>query len=320
MQKPIKDLGALLKETCENWWDHKAFKLAASLSYYTIFSLAPVLVLVVAVAGLVLGRDAIEGRIVEEMQGMLGHDAAQLLQTMLAASSGKKSSIIATVIGAVALLVGATSVMMELQDSLNTIWKVVPQPIIGVVGNLKSVVKDRLLSLSIVLSFGFVLLVSLGMSAALAAVSAWVNGFIPAWVIVGEILSEVISFGSIALFIALLFKFLPAAKIAWRDVWLGATLSSALFHGGKYLIGIYIGKASVTSTFGATGSLAALLIWVYYSSLIMLFGAEFTRAYATRFGSGLQPDVGAMLAPDATPDMHEQVRQQKAAKVTHRTA
>jgi membrane protein len=320
MRKTLKEFGALIKDAGENWWDHKAFKLAASLSYYTIFSLAPVLVLVVAVAGLVLGREATEGRITDEMQGMLGHDAAQLLQTMLAASSSKKSSIIATVVGAVVLIIGATSVMMELQDSLNTIWKVIPKAITGLVGNVKSVVKDRLLSLGIVLSFGFVLLVSLGMSAALTAVGLWVNGFMPAWVVVGQTLSQLISFASITLFIALLFKFLPAARIAWRDVWFGSALSSALFHAGKYLIGLYIGKASVASTFGATGSLAALLVWVYYSSLIMLFGAEFTRAYATRFGSGVQPDADAILAADATPDMREQVLAAEAAKVTHRSA
>jgi len=299
MRKGFRDLGGLLKEAGVEWWNHKAPRLGAALSYYTVFSLAPVLVLVVAVAGFFFGAKAIEGRIVGEMQGLLGHAAASMLQTMLAASSGKKSGALATAIGILVMLIGATTVMIELQDSLNTVWKVVPKANLGI----KGVLRDRLLSLGLILSFGFVLLVSLGMSAGLSALGMWMRGFIPAWVLIGNLLSELISFGSIALFIALIFKTLPAVRVAWRDVWLGAALTSALFHGGKYLIGLYIGKASVASTFGATGSLAALLVWVYYSSMIMLLGAEFTRAYAAKFGSGVQPDATADPAPDAPPEM-----------------
>jgi len=292
MRALFRETGALFKETGVEWWNHKAPRLGAALSYYTVFSLAPVLVLVVAVAGFFLGAQAMEGRIVDEMSGLLGHDSAAVVQSMLAASSSKKSGAIATLVGLAAMLIGATSVMVELQDSLNMIWRVVPKSGLG----LRGVLKDRLLSLGIVLSFGFVLLVSLGMSAALAGFGTWMRGFIPAWVIVGQVLSEAVSLGSIALFIALIFKFLPAATIGWRDVWIGALLTSILFHVGKYVIGLYIGKASIASPFGATGSLAVLLVWVYYSSMILLLGAEFTRAYASRFGSGVVPDSTAIAA------------------------
>ena len=291
----IKDIAALLKETGAEWWNHKAPRLGAALSYYTIFSLAPMLLLVVAVAGFFLGDDAVEGHIVDEMQELLGHDGAAVLQAMLVASSSRTSGALATAIGLGVMLIGATSVMIELQDSLNTVWRAVPKPGLG----LKGVLRDRLLSLGLVLSFGFVLLVSLGMSAALAAAGVWVRGIIPAWVIVGRLLSELISFGTIALFLALIFKFLPAASISWSDVSIGALLTSALFLGGKFLIGLYIGKASIGSTFGATGSLAVLLVWVYYSSMIMLLGAEFTRAYAARYGSGVIPNSTAVRARDA---------------------
>lgn len=287
-------IGALLKETGVSWWDDKAPRLAAALSYYTVFSIAPVLVLVIAVAGIFFGDAAVHGHLIEQLEGLLGHDGAALVQNLLAASSGKRSGVVATVVGFVVLLIGATTVMIELQDSLNVVWRVVPKANLGI----RDILKDRLLSLGLILSFGFVLLVSLGMSAGLAALGRWMQNLIPGWVLVGSLLSELVSFALIALFIALIFKILPQARIAWRNVWIGAFLTSSLFHVGKLVIGLYLSQASVASTYGATGSLAALLVWVYYSSMIIILGAEFTRAYADRFGSGVRPDATSVPAPE----------------------
>ena len=268
--------------------------MGAALSYYTIFSLAPVLLMAIAVAGLVFGTRAAEGKIVAQFGGMLGAEAANVIQTMLEKVSNRGSGIVATVVGAVTLLVGATGVLVELQDALNTIWKVVPRPGRG----LRGILHDRLLSFGIVLGFGFLLLVSLVMSAALAVLNSWVGALIPGWVVVGYLLSYGISLGLVALVLAAIFKILPDVEVSWSDVWVGALVTSVLFHVGKFGISIYIAKAGVASTFGAAGALAVLLVWVYYSSLIVLYGAEFTRAYANRHGSHVVPSVNAIQVPE----------------------
>ncbi len=269
--------------------------MGAALSYYTIFSLAPVLLMAIAVAGLVFGTRAAEGKIVEQFGGMLGLEAANVIQTMLQKVSNRGSGILATVVGAVTLLVGATGVLVELQDALNTIWKVVARPGLGLLG----ILRDRLLSFGIVLGFGFLLLVSLVLSAALAVLNSWVGGLIPGWVVVGYLLSYGISLGLVAVVLAAIFKILPDVKLSWSDVWVGALVTSVLFHLGKFGISVYIGKAGVASTFGAAGSLAVLLVWVYYSSLIVLFGAEFTRVYANRHGSHVVPEDNAIQVPES---------------------
>ena len=269
--------------------------MGAALSYYTIFSLAPVLLMAIAVAGLVFGTRAAEGKIVDQFGGMLGLEAAKVIQTMLERVSNRGSGILATVVGAVTLLVGATGVLVELQDALNTIWKVVARPGRG----LRGILRDRLLSFGIVLGFGFLLLVSLVLSAALAVLNSWVGGLIPGWVVVGYLLSYGISLGLVALVLAAIFKILPDVKLSWSDVWVGALVTSVLFHLGKFGISVYIGKAGVASTFGAAGSLAVLLVWVYYSSLIVLFGAEFTRVYANRHGSHVVPEDNAIQVPES---------------------
>jgi len=292
--KKLKSIGRLFKVSATEWSNDKAARLGASLSYYTIFSLAPVLLLVIAVAGMVLGRDAAQGKIVEQLQGLLGVDAAKAIQTMLEKAGQHGKGIIATVVGGVTLIVGATGVMIELQDALNTVWKVIPKPNQGI----KGIIRDRLLSFGIVLGFGFLLLVSLVVSAAVALLDGWIGGMIPGWVIFGYVLSYGISVGLVALMLGAIFKILPDAKIAWKDVWVGAVVTSLLFHLGKFGISLYIGKASVASSFGAAGSLAVLLVWVYYSSQIVLFGAEFTRAYANEFGSHVEASDNAIAAPE----------------------
>jgi membrane protein len=284
---------ALIKETCSEWSTAKAPRLGAALAYYTVFSLAPILLVVIAVAGFFLGPEAAQGRLTDELAGLLGADAASVVQSMLAKAGERKAGILATVVGLVTLLAGATGVMIELQGALNTVWEVVPKPGRGI----KGILKDRALGLALVMSIGFLLLVSLVLSAALAAFSDVLERIMPGAVVLGYVLANTITIAVIGAFFALLFKVLPDAKIAWRDVWVGALVTSALFHVGKFAIGLYLGKASVGSAFGAAGSLAILLIWVYYSAQIVLFGAEFTRVYANRHGSHVVPDKDALPAP-----------------------
>ena len=292
--KFLRNAALLFKSAASEWSNDKAPRLGASLSYYTIFSLAPVLLMVIAVAGLALGAQAAQGKIVAQLSGLLGAEAAQAIQTILEKASHHGRGVVATVVGFATLIVGATGVMIELQDALNTVWKVVAKPGRG----LKGIIRDRLLSFGIVLGFGFLLLVSLVLSAAVALIDSWVGGFIPGWVIVGYVLSYGLSLGLVALVLAAIFKILPDVKIAWRDVWVGALVTSVLFHVGKFGISLYISKASVASTFGAAGSLAVLLVWVYYSSQIVLFGAEFTRVYANKYGTRVVADDNAIPVPE----------------------
>jgi membrane protein len=292
--KSLKFAWQLIKETLSSWSDDKAPRMGAALSYYTAFSLAPVLVLVISIAGLVFGRDAAQGRIVGQLEGLLGHDSAAVVQTMLAKASQRGAGAIALVVGFVTLLIGATGVVIELQDAINTVWKVIPKPGRGIRG----LIRDRLLSVGLILSFGFLLLVSLVISAGLEFIGSVLGGVIPGWVVLGYVLNYGVSLMVIAALTAMIFKILPDAHVAWKDVWIGAFVTSVLFHLGKYLIGLYVGRASVGSAFGAAGSLAVLLVWIYYSAQLILLGAEFTRCYATRFGHRVVATKGAIAAPE----------------------
>jgi membrane protein len=301
----------LLRETVKEWSADKAPRLGAALSYYTVFSLAPVLILAIAVAALFLGAEAAQGKVVEQLRGLLGHDAASVVQTMLKNAGRHDGGVLATVIGAGTLLIGATGVMVELQGALNTVWKVVPKPGQAV----KTLVRSRLIALALVLSMGFLLLVSLVLSTALAALSGWLGELMPASAVLGFLLNEGVSILVVALFFAIIFRVLPDAKIAWHDVWIGSLVTSLLFHLGKFLIGLYLARASVASTFGAAGSLAVLLVWVYYSSQIVLLGAEFTRVYANRFGSHVVPEEHAV---EAAHGAEERLAQERALVHQHK--
>ena len=280
----------MLKQTFVEWSDDKGPRLGASLSYYTVFSMAPLLLLVISIAGLVFGPAAAEGRIFGELRGLLGSDAARLVQTVVAKASRPEHGILGTVISVGVLVIGATGVVVELQDALNSVWKVAPKPNRGLWG----VIRTRLISVAMILTLGFLLMVSLVVSAALAALGGWLRGLAGGAVAVGWILDVTVSLGVIATLIALIYKVLPDAVISWRDVWVGAGVTALLFLLGKYLIGLYIGRASVGSAFGAAGSLAVLLVWIYYSAQIMLLGAEFTRVFANRFGSKVRPSKAAV--------------------------
>ena len=311
--KFLRDSWTLTKQTFNEWSNDKAPRLGAALSYYTIFALAPLLLVVIAVAGLIFGRQAAQGQLLAQISGVVGVDAGRALEAMIAKAGVSGGGVLATVVGLGTLAVGTTGVVIELQDALNTVWKVLPKPGRG----LKGLLRDRLLSMAVVIGFGFLLVVSLVASAGLAAVGKVLHGWIPGWVVLGYVLNYGISIGVIGTMLAMIFKFLPDVKMAWRDVWVGAAATSVLFHIGKYLIGLYVGRAGVSSSFGAAGSIAVLLVWIYYTSQLILLGAEFTRVYADAFGSRVVPSKNAVAAPEtplARLAAERDLKQQKGQK------
>ncbi len=288
---------SLLKETFSEWSKDKASRLAAALSYYTIFSVAPLLIIAIAVAGLVFGQEAASNQIVGEIRGLVGDQGAQAIQTILQNANHKGGGIVATVVGVVTLLVGASGTFGELQDSLNTVWKVEPKPDRG----LKGILHDRFLSFSMVLVIGFLLLVSLLLSALLAGLGKYLGDVLPMSQSLIQGLNFGISFAVTTLLFALLFKVLPDAFVRWRDVWVGSAFTALLFSLGRFLIGLYLGRSSVSSAYGAAGSLGVGLIWGYYSAQILFLGAEFTQVYAKHFGKAIEPKPNAVKVRPAGP-------------------
>jgi membrane protein len=279
----------LFKATFSDWSEDKASRLAAALAYYAAVSLAPLLVILMTIAGLALGEEAARGRISAQIGNLVGGQSAQAVEDIIAHANRPSTGLLASVVAIITLLVGASGVFAALQDGLNTIWEVEPKPGRGIAG----MIKDRFLSLTMVLGVGFLLLVSLVLSAVLSALGEFVGGWLPFPPFVLQALNFIISFAVVTLLFALIYKFLPDVKIAWNDVWLGAAITALLFTIGKFLIGLYLGRGSVGSAYGAAGSLIVILIWVYYSAQILFFGAEFTQVYADRFGSRITPDKDA---------------------------
>jgi membrane protein len=272
----ISVLGTALRA----WWDDDAPRLGASLAYYTLFAIAPVLLVATAIAGMVFGAEAVRGEIVGQLDQLVGREGAQEVQSLLEGASQRRGGIVATIVGSVAFLVAATGAFLELQAALNTIWRVKPNP--GV--HLKAFVIDRLRSFGLVVAIGFLLMVSLAVTAALGALSGWFAGRFPnVPSALGGITVLVSLLVSTALF-ALLYRVLPDVHLRWRDVATGACVTAVLFTIGQQVIGLYLGQSSVASSYGAAGSIMILLLWVYYSCQILLLGAEFTRAYALRQG------------------------------------
>lgn len=280
----------VLKESYSEWSEDQAARLAAALAYYTAFSIAPLLLLIISIAGLVFGREAAQGQVFAQLQGLLGPDAASAIQEGIANSSDPGAGTISVIIGLVTLIWSASNVFSQLQDALNTIWEVKADPDAGIL----TTVRRRFLSMTMVLGIGFLLLVSLMVSAGVAAVGAFFSGVLPGGAVVWQALNFLLSFGVVALLFAAIYKVLPDVTISWSDVWIGAAVTALLFTVGKLLIGLYLGHASVGSTFGAAGSLLVFLVWVYYSSQILFFGAEFTQVYARRYGSRIVPAEGAV--------------------------
>lgn len=279
----------LVMETFSEWSKDKASRLAAALSYYTVFSVAPLLVIAIAVAGLVFGKQAATDQLASQIRGLVGQEGAQMILTLLQNAGKPGSGIIAASLGLATLLLGASGVFGQLQDSLNTIWEVKPKAGRG----LKGMLRDRFLSFSMVLVIGFLLLVTLVISAVLAGVGKFLSDSLPIPSSVMQSVNFAISFAVTTLLFALIFKVLPDAYVRWRDVWVGAAVTALLFSLGRFLIGLYLGRSSVSSPYGAAGSLVILLLWVYYSSQILFLGAEFTQVYANRFGEKIRPKPNA---------------------------
>jgi membrane protein len=291
----LSSLWPLVKQTFSDWREDKAARLAAALAYYTVFSIAPLFVIAIGIAGIVFGQEAAQGRIYHQLASLLGDDASKAIQEMIANSRKQDSGILATFLGLGALLFGASGAFIELQDSMNTIWEVKPKPGTGLMG----FIRDRLLSFAMVLGIGFLLLVSLILSAGIAAMGGVIEGLLPSMEVLAQAVNFALALAVMTLLFAMMFKFLPDAKIAWRDVWIGAAATALLFAVGKLLIGLYLGKSAVSSTYGAFGALVILLIWVYYSAQILFLGAEFTQVYATRFGSRIVPTENAVPEEEA---------------------
>jgi membrane protein len=280
----------VLKETYHEWSEDKAARLAAALAYYTAFSIAPLLLISIAVAGLVFGREAAQGQVFAQLEGLLGPEAAGTIETSIARSQDTGASTISAIIGLAMLVWSASNVFSQLQDALNSIWEVAPDPNAGMVAT----VKRRFLSMTMVLGIGFLLLVSLILSAGLSAIGNLLQGLLPGGEIVWQVVNFVLGFAVVALLFAAIYKILPDAEVEWSDVWVGAAVTSLLFTIGRLLIGLYLGHASVGSSFGAAGSLLVFLVWVYYSAQILFFGAEFTQVYARRYGSRIRPSEDAV--------------------------
>lgn len=281
---------ALLKNTAVEWWNDNTFRLAASLAFYTIFSMAPVLLIAVGAASLFFARENAVDRVVGEMQRLVGDQGAGAIRQVLESSAGFGKGTWAITVGVVALVLGASVVFAELQSALNQIWGVKSEVRRGLIPDL---VLDRLRSFSIALGVGFLLLVSLVLSATLSALQDYLTNWMPSLPWLWQAGNIAISFVVVAVLFAMIYKFLPDVQIEWRDVWIGAVVTSVLFNGGKYLISIYLGHAAIGSAFGAAGSFAVLLVWIYYSALISFFGAEFTQVYARRHGRQIQPEEHA---------------------------
>lgn len=283
----------MVVDAAYGWMNDDAMSMAASIAFYTIFSLAPLAILVIALAGLVFGDEAARGALIEQLTALVGRDAGQTLQDLIARAGARETGIVASVIGIGTIIVGATTVFVELQTALNRIWRVAaPQE-----STITWLVRVRLKALALIGAIGFLLIVSLVVSAALAVAGRWAAGYLPAMPSLVWLIDVATSWTVLTGLFAMIYRILPDTYIRWTDVWLGAAVNAFLFAVGKFLIGFYIATSGVVTVYGAAGSFVLILLWVYYSAVIFLFGAEMTRAYSERSGSrarmpGLKPEAG----------------------------
>ena len=305
----LGDVIPLVKTTFNAWLDDYAPSMGAALAYYTMFSIAPLLLIVIAVAGLVFGADAVRGEIVGQLVGMMGRPGALAIEGLLQSVSKPADSLLATGVGIVLLLVGATTVFGELQDALDRIWRVPIVPGVRKGNGLWYLLRTRLLSFGMIFGIGFLLMISLVFSAALSALGRWWSPLLSGWSTLAHVIDLLLSFGMTSTVFAMIYKLMPRVRVSWRDVITGSVVTAFLFTIGKHLISLYIGTSGITSGFGAAGSLVVVLVWVYYSAQIFLLGAEFTWAYSHTWGSrretppaaenGLIPDRSTLTKPSA---------------------
>jgi membrane protein len=280
----------VLTETASAWDEDNVTRLAASLAYYTLLSIAPLIILAVAIAGLAFGEQAARAHIGGELAGVVGVGAGNAIQAIAANARAPGSGVFGIIVGVLVLLFGASGVFGELQSALNTVWEVTPKPGRGIWG----IVKDRFFSFTLVVGVAFLLLVSLVLSAALSWLGQTVEGALPGGAVIWHVINFAVSLAIVSALFGLIFKALPDARIKWRDVWIGAFVTAVLFTLGKFLLGLYLGGAGVSSAYGAAGSIVALVVWVYYSAQVLLIGAEFTEVYARLHGSRITPSEGAV--------------------------
>jgi membrane protein len=279
---PLKKVYLLFQDSIEAWMEDYAPSMGAALSYYTLFSIAPLLLIVVGVAGLVFGPDAARGEIFGQLRELMGDQGASAVERLLAAADKPEGGVIATVTGFAVLLLGAMSVFGELQNALDRIWRAPARKKSAGWWNL---LRSRLLSFGMILGIAFLLMVSLVVSALLSALGRFWGPLFSDWEVAAHFIDIAVSFGLVTVLFAVIYKLIPRVQIAWRDVWVGAAVTAGLFAAGKFLIGLYLGKSSVASAFGAAGSLVVMMVWVYYSAQIFLLGAEFTWVFAHSYGS-----------------------------------
>lgn len=313
----FKGMIEVLKNSFNGFIDDKVTKLSASLAYYTVFSMAPLLIVIISLCGFLLGREAVEGKIYGQLAGFVGSDTVAQLQEIIKNASLAGKSRFAFIIGAITLLVGATTVFAEIQDSINGIWGLKPKPKRGWLKMLQ----NRLLSFSVIASLGFLLLVSLGVTAVIDGFSERLRALFPeVTVVIFYIINIAITLVVITLIFGVIFKVLPDAQIKWKDVLAGAIATALLFMLGKFAISFYISKSNVGSTYGTAGSLVVLLLWIYYSSIILYFGAEFTKAYAVKYGSEIHPNhyaVTTKMVEVETGDKSVQSKEATDIKTSH---
>ncbi|MDB5252088.1 MAG: YihY/virulence factor BrkB family protein [Flaviaesturariibacter sp.] len=313
----IKGMVPLLKAAFKGFSEDKVPKLSASLAYYTVFSLGPLLVVVITIAAFVLGPDTINGTIYNQMNGFIGSAAAAQMQEIVKNASLSGKSTGAAIIGGITLLIGATSIFGEIQDSINGIWGLKPKPKAGILYMLK----NRLLSFGVLGSLGFLMLVSLGATTLVEAIGDRLKDRFPdVTVVVFYIINLVLTLGVTTLLFAVIFKVLPDAKIKWKDVWMGAAFTSVLFLLGKFAISFYVSKSNVGGTYGTAGSLVVILVWIYYSAIILYFGAEFTKSYAISYGSAIHPDKYAVVVEKVEVERGKQSLQQVEKNPAEATA
>lgn len=288
----MKKIINLLKKVFKEWSEDKASRLAAALAYYTAFSLPPLLVVSIGIASVFTERETVESQLVNQAGSLMGNRGSEAIETILeSAESPGGGELLPTIIGVALLLFGASGIFTQLQDAMNTIWNVEPAPNRGIWG----LIKDRFLSFTMVLSIGFVLLVSLLLTTLLTSFGDYIGSLVTEAEEVLQVLNFIVSIAVYILIFALIFKTIPDVDIAWRDVGIGAVLTAVLFKIGEYALGLYFEYSDPTSAFGAAGSIILLLLWVYYSAQILFLGAEFTQVYATEYGSGIRPEEGAVL-------------------------
>ena len=298
MLKPLRSVIDLFKAAAVNWVDDYAQSMGAALAFYTAFSIAPLLLIVIAIAGLFFGQEAARGEIYGQLHGLLGRPGALAVQGLLESASRPAASVPAAVFGVIVLFVGATSVFAELQDALDRIWRAPHRP---KGGGLWRLLRARLLSFGLILGIGFLLIVSLAFSAAMQAMSRWWDPLSESWRAFADASQTGLSIVFVTALFAMIYKTMPRASVTWRDVGVGAAVTAVLFVAGKFVIGLYIGRSGITSVFGAAASLIVVLLWVYYSAQIFLFGAEFTWVYAHRYGSRRPPPGVAAPQAGASP-------------------